>query len=67
MVGYDFNTRELKEYRGYGVEKAWWTDNDGERIKRYPFFYLVFEGEEYIGEQYKTLEEAHKFIDSIVD
>ena len=60
----DFESRELKKYKGYGISKAWRVDSDGERIKKYPFFYLVDDGDDYIGEEYKTLAEAKAFIDT---
>ena len=62
---YDFDSKELKSYKGYEISKAWRVDSDGERIKKYPFFYLVAQDEEYIGEEYSSLAEAKKFIDSI--
>ena len=62
---YDFDTKELKNYKGYEIYKAWRVDSDGERIKKYPYFYLVADDEDYIGEEYTSLEEAKKFIDTL--
>lgn len=61
----DFDTRKLKDYKGYEVYKAWWIDADGDRIKKYPIFYLVAEGDDFIGEEYPSLEAAKKFIDTL--
>lgn len=61
-----FDTRQLKDYKGYEIQKAWWVDSEGERIKKYPIFYLIAEGDDYIGDEYATLEEAKKYIDKIV-
>lgn len=60
-----FETRQLKDYKGYEIQKAWWVDSEGERIKKYPIFYLVADGDDYIGEEYSSLEDAKKFIDSM--
>ena len=65
MNGYDFETIELKPYKGYGIDKAYWVNSDGERIRKYPSFYLVYEDGEYIGEEYETLADAKAFIDSL--
>lgn len=62
---YDFEVKELKSYKGFGIDKAWRVDSDGERIKKYGFFYLVNDGDEYIGEEYKSLAEAKAFIDTL--
>ena len=60
-----FDTHQLKDYKGYEIQKAWWVDEDGNRIRKHPIFYLVAEGDEYIGVEYSSLAEAKKFIDSI--
>lgn len=62
---YDFDTKELKDYKGFGISKAWRVDSDGERIKKYGYFYLVDDGDDYIGEEYDSLAEAKKFIDTL--
>ena len=62
---YAFDSKELKNYKGYGISKAWRVDSDGERIKKYPFFYLVDDGDDFIGEEYDSLENARKFIDTL--
>ena len=62
---YDFDSKELKNYKGYGIDKCWKVDSDGNRIKKYPFFYNVSDGEDYIGEEFATLEDAKRFIDSL--
>lgn len=62
---YDFDFKELKNYKGYQIDKCWRVDSDGERIKKYPFFYNVSENDDYIGEEFESLEAAKKFIDSL--
>ena len=61
----DFDYRQLKNYKGYEIQKAWWIDSYGDRIKKYPIFYLVADDEGYIGEEYPTLADAKKFIDTL--
>lgn len=60
-----FDSKQLKNYKGYEIQKAWWVDSDGDRIKKYPIFYLVADGDDYIGEEYPSLESAKKFIDTL--
>ena len=59
----DFEFRDMKPYKGYEVQKAWHIDIDGKRHGN--AFYLVAEGDDYVGEKYSSLAEAHRFIDSI--
>jgi len=61
-----FVIRQLTDYKGYEIQKAWWVDSKGSRIKKYPIFYLVADGYDYIGEEYASLEDAKKYIDSII-
>ena len=60
----DFETKELKAYKGYEISKAWQIDFEGKKKGNY--FYLVSNDEEYIGEEYNTLEEAKRFIDTLL-
>lgn len=61
----DFDTKELKGYKGYGISKAWRVDADGERIKKYGFFYLVSDSDDYIGEEFNSVDDAKAFIDTL--
>ena len=54
---------DLKPYKGYGVQKTWETDEDGKRIGK--FRYIVSDDDDCIGEEYDSIAEAHRFIDSI--
>ena len=60
-----FDYKELKGYKGYGIQKAWWTDFEGKKKKKKKPFYLVCDEEDYIGEEYMTLRDAKLFIDSL--
>lgn len=62
---YEFESKQLKNYKGYEISKCWRVDSDGERIKKYPFFYNVADDDDYIGEEFNSLEEAKKFIDTL--
>ena len=58
-------TYDLKPYKGYGVQKAWYEDFDGRKVPNTDI-YLVSDDDDYIGEEYHTIAEAHRFIDSII-
>ena len=58
---YDF--KDLKSYKGYGVQKVWEVDEDGKKAG--PYRYVVSDDEDCVGEEYRSLAEAHRFIDSI--
>ena len=62
---YDFKSKELKSYKGYNIDKCWRVDFEGKRIKKYPYFYNVSDEDDYIGEEFASLEEAKRFIDSL--
>ena len=56
-------TVELKSYKGFGLSKGWYCDEDGNR--KGGIFYLVDDGDDYIGEEYPTLDAAKRYIDSL--
>lgn len=60
----EFESIDLKPYKGFDVQKCYWLDLEGHR-KGKPF-YLVAAEEGYIGEEYHGLDEAHRFIDSLL-
>ncbi len=60
----EFDFKELKTYKGYGITKGWEIDGDGCKIKGTDI-YNVFEDEDAIGESFTTLADAKKFIDSL--
>ncbi len=60
----DFETKVVKTYKGFEISKAWYVDDEGRRLKKYPFFYLVADNDDYIGEEYETVEKAKAFIDT---
>lgn len=62
----DFDSRQLKNYKGYEIHKCWWVDSEGDRIRKYPAFYLVADDDDYISEELSSLEEAKKWIDNII-
>lgn len=59
----NWECKALKDYKGYGIDKCWWVDLEGRKVGEY--FYLVSEGEDYIGSEYSSLTEAKKYIDEI--
>nr|WP_297765692.1 hypothetical protein [uncultured Butyrivibrio sp.] len=61
---YDFEYKELADYKGYGITRAHQVDDEGKKLKG-TAVYIVSEGDDYIGEEYKNLNAAKKFIDSL--
>lgn len=58
-----YEVKELKSYKGYGVDKTWEVDEvTGKRIS--PYKYIVSDGDDYVGEEYDSVAEAHRAIDS---
>lgn len=62
MNGYEYKT--LSDYKGYGITKAHQVDDEGKRIPG-TTVYIVSEGEDYIGEEYKSLSAAKRYIDTL--
>ena len=64
---YDVKHIDLKPYKGYDIQKCYFVDRNGKR-KGKPF-YLVAESndEDYCGDSYTSLADAHKFIDKITE
>ena len=60
----NYDIRELKPYKGYEISKMWELNVFDKRIGK-PF-YCVSENDDYIGEEYSTLEDAKAFIDTLV-
>ncbi len=59
----DYEVKELKSYKGYGISKAWKVNFEGKRKGN--AFYLVDDGDDYLGEEFTTLEQAKEFIDTL--
>ena len=54
----------MKPYKGFEVYKAWEVNEDGKRIGK--ACYIVADDDDYIGEEYESIAQAHRFIDSVV-
>lgn len=59
----DFETKTLKPYKGYEIQKCYWVDDEGDRMGK--AFYLVADEEDYISGELDTLSDAKKFIDEM--
>lgn len=55
---------KIRDYKGYEIHKAWELDFEGKRIAK-TMVYLVADDEDYIGEEYKSIDEAKHFIDTL--
>ena len=60
----DYEYKEMKPYKGFEVYKAWEVNEDGKRIGK--ACYIVADDDDYIGEEYESIAQAHRFIDSVV-
>lgn len=59
----DYLFEDLKPYRGYDVQKVQKVDADGKKIGK-PV-YIVSDDDDAIGEEFDSIAEAHRFIESI--
>ena len=62
----DYEYKPLKPYKGYEVYRS-------QKVRIDPWgrhivytVYLVADDEDFIGVEYKTIKEAHRFIDSLI-
>ncbi len=62
---YDFEYKELADYKGYGITRAHQVDDEGKKLKG-TTVYIVSEGDDYIGEEYVYLEAAKHYIDGLI-
>lgn len=58
-----YEYKELKPYKGYEIQKAYKIDENGKRIGK--VVYVVADEDDYIGEEYNSVAEAHRFVDSM--
>ena len=58
---YDY--KDMKPYKGYYIQKVWEVDNAGKRTG--PYRYIVSDDEDCLGEEYRSIAEAHRFVDSL--
>ena len=59
-------TKELKGYKGYGIDKIWWVDEeDGKINKKRGYVYVGSQDDEYVTDEFKSVEELKAYIDSI--
>lgn len=57
---------ECKPYKGFEIEKTYELDSKGKRVPG-SGRYMVSEDEYWIGDVYKTIQEAHDFIDDYIE
>ena len=55
---------KIRDYKGYEIHKVWRLDFEGKRIAK-TLVYLVADDEDYIGVEYKTIEDAKAFIETL--
>ena len=57
---------ELKPYKGFSITKGWRVDERGKKISGTEV-YDVFEGEDAVGESFKTLRAAQQYINTLAN
>lgn len=57
--------KEMKPYKGYRIFKTWEADDFKSRPIPGTVLYMVCDDEDAIGDCYKTIREAHRYIDTI--
>ena len=59
------DSKLMAPYKGYNVEKSWTVDRRGRTIKDSVRYAVIDADDDWIGDMYKTVKEAHDYIDSI--
>ena len=57
--------QEMKPYKGYGIDKSWEMVGN-KRVPNSVRYMVIDEEDDWIGDVYKTLDEAKAYIDSLV-
>lgn len=60
------DSKEMRPYKGYRIEKSWKVDHKGRPIPDSETYMVIDEEDDWIGDVYKTLKEAHQYIDDFV-
>lgn len=60
------DSKSLAPYKGYNIEKTWETDRKGRPIKDSVLYQVVDQDDDWVGDEYRTLKEAHAYIDELV-
>ena len=62
---FDYEFKYVRDYKGFEIQKAWQVDFEGKKRKGTEVYIVVDDEDDCIGEEYKTLTEAKKFIDTL--
>lgn len=60
-----YDGKDMKPYKGYKIEKNWKLDEKGKPVPGSVRFMVIDEEDDWIGDVYKTLKEAHEYIDEL--
>ena len=60
------DSKSMTPYKGYNIEKSWRTDHKGRPIKETVMYQVIDEDDDWIRDMYKTLKDAHDYIDELV-
>ena len=56
----------LKPYKGYNIEKSWNVDESNNPIPGTVMYQVIDEEDDWIGDMYKSLADAKRYIDELV-
>ncbi len=59
------DSKMMAPYKGYNVEKSWTIDGKGRPIKDSVRYAVIDNDDDWIGDFYKTVKEAHDYIDTL--
>ena len=66
LDGVHIEAEEAELYKGYRIVKSWKADYKGNRIPRTTIYQVVDDDDNWIGDCYKSLAEARRFVDEMV-
>lgn len=59
------DSKLMAPYKGYNIEKSWEVDYRGNLVNGTVRYAVIDKDDDWIGDMYKSVKEAHDYIDSI--
>lgn len=66
VIKNSIDSKWMAPYKGYRIEKSWRTDSKGRPIKDTEMYAVIDDEDDWIGDAYKTVKEAHDYINDLV-
>lgn len=61
------DSKLLAPYRGYKIEKSWEVDRKGRVVKDTILYSVLDDEDDWIGDEYRTLEDAKAYIKELTE